>query len=148
MVDIPVQLFGRSDFVILPVHGHLNTNGEPHEIPTGAVAAHEKFVKILIHENHLAVSIRKAVKITGGKILKQNGKVERKDRQSVQSGISDHGKVYAGFYEGWGAWAVRRSTVSRQASDLEKAFFIRLLSSKRTLSNVSAVSFFSMSAIS
>lgn len=37
---------------------------------------------------------------------------------------------------------------SNQASDLEKAFFIWLLSSKRTLSNVSAVSFLSMSAIS
>ena len=37
---------------------------------------------------------------------------------------------------------------SNQASDLEKAFFIWLLSSKRTLSNVSAVSFFNISAIS
>ena len=55
------------------------------------------------------------------------------------------------FTPGEAASRIRKSPApgrANQASDLEKEFFIRLLSSKRTLPNVSAVSSFSMSAIS
>lgn len=50
MANIPMQFFGCSDAVALPVHDDLHVDGEPHKIPAGAVAAHEKLMKVLIHQ--------------------------------------------------------------------------------------------------
>lgn len=57
MVNRPVQLLRRADFIIHPVGGHLNAHRKLHKIFARAVALHEQLVKILIQKNHPADSI-------------------------------------------------------------------------------------------
>ena len=61
-VHISVQLLRRSDFVVLPVDCQLHIDRELHEILSCAVAAHEQFMQVAVHKNHLTDSICKVMK--------------------------------------------------------------------------------------
>lgn len=61
-VYISVQFLRRSDFVVLPVNRQLHIDRELHEILACAVAAHEQFMQVAVHKDHLADSICKVLK--------------------------------------------------------------------------------------